>query len=79
MEGALGVIPVGALGIIFGVAFFAREEDLNQHQRKYEYIPGWSNPGWSNPTHTTSPEWKPKKKTKKERKKRNRKRVWRRM
>ena len=75
LEGALGVILVGALGIIFGADFFAREEDLNQHQRKF--IPGWSNPGWSDSMHSTSPEWKPKK-TKKERKKQNRKRVWKR-
>ena len=44
MEGVLGGVLGGALGGIFGADFFAREEDLNKHQR----------------IHSSAPEWKPK-------------------
>ena len=66
LEGVLGGILMGAVWGILGAAFFEKEEDLNQHQGKFI-------PGWSNPTHTSGPEWKPKK-NKTERRKQNRKR-----
>ena len=61
----LGGILGGALGGIFGAYFFAREEDLNKHQRMSQWH--------KSPHKSTGSEWILKK-TKKERKMQNKKR-----